>query len=56
MVALLGQSDRPDGFFLSQQSLVEGTHAELVDVLPTLLGLPVSDYGNGRVLWQRATR
>ncbi len=53
--------DHPDsdGLFLSQQPLIEGTHAELVDVLPTLLdslGLPVPDYVDGRVLWQRARR
>jgi len=43
-----------DGVFLSQRSLVEGTHVELVDVLPTLLsslGLPIPGYVDGRVLW-----
>ncbi len=45
-----------DGVFLSQRPLVEGSHAELVDVLPTLLdslGLPIPDYVDGRVLWRR---
>jgi len=48
-----------DGLFLSQRPLLEGAHAELVDVLPTLLdslGLPIPDYVDGRVLWQRAGR
>ena len=48
--------DHPDsdGLFLSQRPLIEGTHVELVDVLPTLLsslGLPIPDYVDGRVLW-----
>jgi hypothetical protein len=45
-----------DGIFLSQRPLIEGTHVELVDVLPTLLdslGLPVPDYVDGQVLWKR---
>jgi hypothetical protein len=44
-----------DGVFLSQRPLVEGTHVELVDVLPTLLdalGLPVPGYVDGSVLWK----
>jgi predicted AlkP superfamily pyrophosphatase or phosphodiesterase len=47
-----------DGIFLSQRPLVEGSHVDLVDVLPTLLdslGLPVPDYVNGHVLWEQAT-
>jgi len=47
-----------DGVFLSQRPLVEGTHVELVDVLPTLLdslGLPVPAYVDGRVLWSDHT-
>ncbi len=47
-----------DGVFLSQRPLVEGTHVELVDVLPTLLdslGLPIPDYVDGRVLWANAS-
>jgi predicted AlkP superfamily pyrophosphatase or phosphodiesterase len=43
-----------DGIFLSQRPLVEGTHVELVDVLPTLLSslnVPVPDYVDGRILW-----
>ena len=43
-----------DGLFLSNRPLVEGSHVELVDVLPTLLhalGLPIPDYIDGRVLW-----
>jgi hypothetical protein len=43
-----------DGVFLSQRPLVEGTHAELVDVLPTLLdslGLPAPNYMDGQTLW-----
>ncbi len=46
-----------DGVFLSQQPLVDGTHVELVDVLPTLLdslSLPIPEYVEGRVLWKRA--
>jgi hypothetical protein len=46
-----------DGVFLSQRPLVEGTHVELVDVLPTLLdslGLPIPDYVDGHVLWKQA--
>ncbi len=46
-----------DGIFLSQRPLVEGTHVELVDVLPTLLNsleLPIPDYVDGRVLWKQA--
>lgn len=48
--------DHPDsdGLFLSQRSLIEGTHVELVDVLPTLLSsldLPIPEYVDGRVLW-----
>ena len=42
-----------DGIFLSQRPLAEGTHVELVDVLPTLLyslDLPIPDYVDGRVL------
>lgn len=48
-----------DGVFLSQRPLIEGTHVELVDVLPTLLdslGLPVPDYVDGHVLWEQATK
>jgi len=44
-----------DGVFLSNRPLIDGTHVELVDVLPTLLdslGLPVPDYVDGRVLWR----
>jgi predicted AlkP superfamily pyrophosphatase or phosphodiesterase len=43
-----------DGVFLSQRPLVDGTHVELVDVLPTLLNSldqPVPEYVDGRVLW-----
>jgi len=43
-----------DGLFLSQRPLIEGTHVELVDVLPSLLnslGLPIPDYVDGQVLW-----
>lgn len=43
-----------DGLFISARPLVEGAHAELVDVLPTLLNslaLPIPDYVDGRVLW-----
>jgi predicted AlkP superfamily pyrophosphatase or phosphodiesterase len=46
-----------DGIFLSQRPLVEGSHVELVDVLPTLLdalGLPIPGYVDGRVLWKQA--
>jgi len=46
-----------DGVFLSQRPLVEGTHVELVDVLPTLLDsleLPIPDYVDGRVLWKES--
>jgi hypothetical protein len=43
-----------DGIFLSQRPLAEGTHVELVDMLPTLLdalGLPIPDYVDGRPVW-----
>jgi predicted AlkP superfamily pyrophosphatase or phosphodiesterase len=43
-----------DGVFLSNRPLIEGTHVELVDILPTLLrslDLPVPDHVDGRVLW-----
>ncbi len=43
-----------DGIFLSDRALVEGSHVELVDVLPTILsslGLPVPAYVDGRSLW-----
>ena len=43
-----------DGVFLSQRPLIEGTHVELVDVLPTLLyslDLPIPSYIDGRILW-----
>jgi hypothetical protein len=43
-----------DGIFLSQRSLTESTHVELVDVLPTLLDaldLPVPDYVDGHAVW-----
>jgi hypothetical protein len=43
-----------DGLFLSQRPLVEGTHVELVDVLPTLLSsldLPIPEHVDGQVLW-----
>jgi hypothetical protein len=46
-----------DGVFLSQRPLVEDTHVELVDVLPTLLaslGLPSPEYIDGRSLWANA--
>ncbi len=45
-----------DGVFLSTRPLVAGTHVELVDVLPTLLdalGLPLPDYLDGRVLFDK---
>jgi predicted AlkP superfamily pyrophosphatase or phosphodiesterase len=53
--------DNPDsdGIFLSQRPLVDGTHVELVDILPTLLDsleLPVPDYVDGRVLWANNSR
>jgi hypothetical protein len=47
-----------DGVFLSQQPLIEGTHVELVDVLPSLLkllDLPVPGYVDGKVLWASGT-
>lgn len=47
-----------DGVFLSQQSLIEGTHVELVDVLPSLmniLDLDVPKYVDGKVLWASST-
>ncbi len=43
-----------DGIFITDRALVEGTHVELVDVLPTILsslGLPVPAYVDGRPLW-----
>lgn len=43
-----------DGVFLSQRPLVEGTHVELVDVLPTILdslALSIPSYIDGRTLW-----
>ena len=43
-----------DGVFLSQRPLVDGTHVELVDVLPTLLNsldVPIPPYVEGRSLW-----
>lgn len=43
-----------DGVFLSQRPLMDGSHVELVDVLPTLLTslcLPVPNYVEGRSLW-----
>lgn len=43
-----------DGVFLSNRPLIEETHVELVDVLPTLLSsldLPIPDHVDGRVLW-----
>ncbi len=46
-----------DGVFLSQRSLAEGTHVELVDVLPTILhslGVEIPVYMDGRVLWSDA--
>ncbi|MCL5256613.1 MAG: alkaline phosphatase family protein [Chloroflexi bacterium] len=46
-----------DGLFLSQRPLVAGEHAELVDILPTLLaslGLPIPGYADGQVLWEKA--
>ena len=48
-----------DGVFVSQRSLVEGTHVELVDVLPTILsslGKPIPDYTEGRSLWAEPIR
>ena len=44
-----------DGVLITQRALQEGTHVELVDILPTLLtslGLPVPGYVDGRVLWK----
>lgn len=43
-----------DGVFLSQRPIVEGSHLELVDVLPTLLSsldLPIPEYVDGRAVW-----
>lgn len=43
-----------DGIFLSQRPLIDCSHVELVDVLPTLLNsltLPIPDYVDGKVLW-----
>ncbi len=43
-----------DGLFLSQRRLIDGTHVELVDVLPTLLtslDLPIPGYIDGQTLW-----
>jgi len=50
--------DHPDsdGVFLANYPLVEGTHVDLVDVLPTLLdalGLSIPEYVDGRVLWRK---
>lgn len=43
-----------DGVFISQRPLVEGTHVELVDILPTILtslDLPIPEYIDGQALW-----
>ncbi|MRR32617.1 hypothetical protein EG834_20325, partial [bacterium] len=44
-----------DGVFITQRPIADGTHVDLVDVLPTLLtsfDIPVPDYVDGRSLWQ----
>jgi len=44
-----------DGVFITNRRIADGTHVELVDVLPTLLtsfDLPVPDYVDGHSLWQ----
>lgn len=48
-----------DGIMLSNRPLVDSTHVELVDILPTVLGslgLPVPGYVDGRSLWQDQSR
>lgn len=43
-----------DGVFISQRQLIDDTHVELVDILPTILdslGLEIPNYVDGRVLW-----
>lgn len=54
MHGYLPEHSGSDGIFLSQRSLVDGQHVELVDVLPTILDtldLPIPDYVDGRSLW-----
>jgi predicted AlkP superfamily pyrophosphatase or phosphodiesterase len=43
-----------DGVFLSRRPVVNGSHVELVDILPTILtslNLPIPKYVDGKVLW-----
>jgi hypothetical protein len=47
-----------DGVFVSQRPLVDGTHIELTDILPTILsslGQRVPEYVDGRALWATDT-
>lgn len=48
-----------DGVFLSQRPLVDGTHVDLVDVLPTTLqslGVNIPGYIDGRSAWADASQ
>jgi hypothetical protein len=54
MHGYLPENPESDGVFVSNRPMIEGTHVDLVDVLPTLLislGLPVPDYADGQPLW-----
>lgn len=54
MHGYLPEHAESDGVFLSQTPLIEASHVELVDVLPTILNsleLPVPAYVDGRSLW-----
>lgn len=46
-----------DGVFISQRSVMQDPHVELVDILPTIfhsLGLQIPEYVDGRVIWEES--
>jgi hypothetical protein len=44
-----------DGVFISNKEVLEGSHVELVDIMPSILNaldVKIPDYVDGKVLWR----